>query len=237
MAVVGSAVTGVVSRMQQRLDDLPPNARQRRPFLGTYLRTTEAVGAAVSDGLFEDPEWVERWDVVFAELYLDAHDADIGGGLSRVPRPWRLAFRAPVELPALRHVLLGINAHVNYGLPQALLDMIAPADFADPVLIDRRWRDHERIDTVLAGRVGAEYVQRLGELEVLSAARVVDLVAPGQVLLRLAVAGFGVTLPPPRVTPSSRPSRPSRRAPARPARLPPRSPATLRRRAGRTTRR
>ncbi len=38
---------------------------------------------------------------------------------------------------------------------------------------------------------------RLAELEVLSAARVADLLAPGQVLLRLAVAGFGVTLPPP----------------------------------------
>ena len=31
----------------------------------------------------------------------------------------------------------------------------------------------------------------------LSAARIADLRAPGQVLLRLAVAGFGVVLPPP----------------------------------------
>ncbi len=43
----------------------------------------------------------------------------------------------------------------------------------------------------------AAYAARLGELEVLSAAKVADLLAPGQVLLRLAVAGFGVTLPPP----------------------------------------
>jgi hypothetical protein len=32
----------------------------------------------------------------------------------------------------------------------------------------------------------------LGHLEVLSAARIRDLLAPGQVLLKLAVAGFGV---------------------------------------------
>ena len=38
---------------------------------------------------------------------------------------------------------------------------------------------------------------RLAELELVSAARIVDLLAPGQVLLRLAVAGFGVVLPPP----------------------------------------
>ena len=43
----------------------------------------------------------------------------------------------------------------------------------------------------------AEYERRLGELEVLSAARIADLMQPGQVLLRLAVSGFGVLLPPP----------------------------------------
>jgi hypothetical protein len=41
------------------------------------------------------------------------------------------------------------------------------------------------------------YAVRLAELEVLSAAKIADLLAPGQVLLRLAVAGFGVVLPPP----------------------------------------
>jgi hypothetical protein len=38
---------------------------------------------------------------------------------------------------------------------------------------------------------------RLAELELVSAARIVDLLAPGHVLLRLAVAGSGVVLPPP----------------------------------------
>jgi hypothetical protein len=159
-----------------------------------------------------------------------------------------MAFDAPAELPALRHVLLGINAHVNYDLPQALLAVISDADFEDQVLVARRCRDHERIDAVLASRVAAEddeleagkslldraltplnrlsskrflrearhkvwhntielqrarsesadaFQARLAELEVLAAARIADLLAPGQVLLRLAVAGFGVVLPPP----------------------------------------
>jgi len=240
-------VAEVVARMQDRLDRLPAERARRAAFLGTYLRTTVAVGKAVEDGAFEDPDWVARWDAVFAEFYLDAHDADLAGS-GAVPRPWRLAFDAPDRLPALRHVLLGINAHVNYDLPQAMLAVISPADFTDPVLLGRRQRDHERIDAVLAGRVGAEddqlsaeqslldrvlrplnrlsskrflrearqkvwhnvlelnaarligedvYRRRLGELEVLSAARIADLLAPGQVLLRLAVAGFGVVLPPP----------------------------------------
>jgi hypothetical protein len=37
---------------------------------------------------------------------------------------------------------------------------------------------------------------RLAELELLSAAKISDLLASGQVVLRLAVAGFGVMLPP-----------------------------------------
>jgi len=41
------------------------------------------------------------------------------------------------------------------------------------------------------------YAVRLAELELLSAAKIADLLLPGQVLLRLAVAGFGVSLPPP----------------------------------------
>ena len=41
----------------------------------------------------------------------------------------------------------------------------------------------------------AAYTERLGDLETLSAARVAELVRPGQVLLRLAVHGFGVRLP------------------------------------------
>jgi hypothetical protein len=245
-----SPIADVVARMQQRLDELPEEIAHRRFFLSTYLRTTQAVGKAIDDARFEDPAWVEVWDVKFAELYLQAHDADLatrvgeGGG---PPRPWRLAFDAAADLPALGHVLLGINAHVNYDLPQALLEVISDEDFLDPSLMDRRRRDHERIDGVLSERVAAEdeelaatgvrslldhlltpfnrlasqrflresrqkvwhntfelqrarvagtYEKRLAELEVLSAAKVADLLRPGQVLLRLAVTGFGVTLPP-----------------------------------------
>ena len=249
MTDAARSIGAVVAQMQQRLDSFPPGLEARREFLSTYLRTTEAVGTAIEGGRFEDPAWVEEWDVVFAELYLAALDADLSGD-GRVPRPWRLAFDAPADLPPLRHVLLGINAHINYDLPQALLAVITDEQFADPALLDKRRRDHERIDGVLSGRVAAEddelaaksartlldrvlqplnrrasqrflresrqkvwhntrelqvarlagpdqYAVRLAELEVLSAARIADLLAPGQVLLRLAVAGFGVTLPPP----------------------------------------
>lgn len=150
------------------------------------------------------------------------------------------------ELPALRHILFGMNVHINYDLPQALLAMITDAEFDDPAVVERRSRDHERADSVLFRRVSAEdeliegtrslldriltplnragtkrfvvesrrkvwrnaralslarcrgpdrLQERIGELEQLCAARVNDLVEPGQVILKLARKGFGVLLP------------------------------------------
>ena len=241
-----STIGEVVDQLQQRIDALPPDQVHRRTFITTYQRTTQAVAEAVDAAFFEDPDWVVQWDVAFADLFIVAHDADQMG--DHVPRPWRLAFRADPTLPTIVHLLLGMNAHINYDLPPATLSVITDHDFEDPVLVDRRRRDHERINGILAARVAAEdhaiggarslldriltpanrlssrrflreargkvwlnvaelqrarlegedaYDARLAELELLAAAKIADLLRPGQVLLRLAMTGFGITLPPP----------------------------------------
>ena len=251
MPALPSEIEAVVAALQERIDALPTGLSHRRTFIETYQRTTQAVGAEVAGAGFEDPDWVVRWDVVFADFFLNAHDRDQAGpdhAAAGVPRPWRLAFGANDELPTLVHLLLGMNAHINYDLPQAMLAVIDEDDFTDPVLLDRRRRDHERIDAILASRVAAEdhaiggarslldkiltpanrlssrrmlreargkvwlnvtqlhdarligvetYAARVAELEVLAAAKIADLLRPGQVLLRLATTGFGVVLPPP----------------------------------------
>jgi hypothetical protein len=241
----------LVARMEALLAPLEARGDARRHFHATYLRTTRAVAAELETGGFLDRAWVERWDVAFADLYLDALEADQRG---EVPSgPWKVAFAAADErgttLPPLRHVLLGMNAHINYDLPQALLRVIDDQEFQDPELLARRSADHRHIDTVLAARVGAEdtelgavsgprslldriltpanrlgtkrfleesrakvwanaralalarrqgqdaYTVLLAELERLAARRVADLTEPGQVILKLAVKGFGVLLP------------------------------------------
>jgi hypothetical protein len=244
-----TGIDGLIARMEALLAPLVARADPGRHFLATYLRTTRAVGEELARGGFLDPPWVERWDVAFADLYLDALEVAVAG--RRPPEPWAIAFGAGkrADLPPLRHVLLGMNAHINYDLAQSLLAVISDAEFDDPGLLARRARDHEHIDQVLVARVGAEdaelealtggrglvdrllqpanrlgtrrflkesrakvwanarllaaarrqgpdaYAARLAELERLAAARVADLVAPGQVILKLAVNGFGVRLP------------------------------------------
>ena len=149
----------VIERMTALAGELRQDGDGRLAFHNTYLRTTEAVAQALRDGAFADPEWVDRWDVAFAQLYLDALDAGRRG--EPVPEPWAVAFAAAAQpdLPAVRHILLGMNAHINYDLPQALLAVITDAEFGDPEVRARREADHRRIDEVLSVQVGAEDAQ------------------------------------------------------------------------------
>jgi Family of unknown function (DUF5995) len=144
----------LIARMAALLEPLESAGDKRRYFHATYQRTTIAVAEKIKRGGFADPGWVEVWDVAFAGLYLEALEADLAG---RQPsRPWAIAFGAPAGLPPLRHVLLGMNAHINYDLPQAIVTVISDAQFDDAALIARREADHRAIDGVLASRVAAE---------------------------------------------------------------------------------
>ena len=44
-------------------------------------------------------------------------------------RPWQIAFGAPGDLPTLNHVILGMNANINFDLPQALVMVITDEEF------------------------------------------------------------------------------------------------------------
>jgi hypothetical protein len=155
-------IPALVGRMAADLAELPAGDA-RRFFHATYLRTTRAVAEEIDRDGFLDGPWLERWDIVFTELYLDALHADLRG--APVPRPWRIAFdtaaRQPA-LPPLRHVLLGMNAHINYDLPQALVAVISPAEFDDPEVRRRRAVDHTHVDEVLVARIGAEDAELAG---------------------------------------------------------------------------
>lgn len=153
VTIDGVSIAALITRMEADLAALTATGDRRRYFHGTYLRTTRAVAQEITNNRFEDAAWLERWDVAFADLYLDALTQDVDHG------PWRVAFDTAEQrpdLPPLRHVLLGMNAHINYDLPQALLAVIAPKEFDDPAIRDSRARDHKRIDDVLARRVSAE---------------------------------------------------------------------------------
>lgn len=147
----------VIRRMQRLLAPLEEAGDSRRYFLGVYLRTTLAVDEAIVEGRFVDAAWMGCWDTTFADLYLDA--VEQWSAEHTAPVPWGVAFaanEAADRLPPVRHLLLGMNAHINYDLPQALLTVITDAEFDDPAVLARRQADHRRIDEILASRVPIE---------------------------------------------------------------------------------
>ncbi len=87
----------LIARMAALLGPLQADGDQRRYFHATYQRTTLAVAEEIKRGGFADAEWVERWDVAFADLYLDALEAALAG--RRPSRPWAIAFGAPPACP------------------------------------------------------------------------------------------------------------------------------------------
>ena len=116
----------------------------RRHWHGVYRRGTIAVRDEINRGGFLDAAWLEKWDLVFAGIYLEAMDHwDRGQAPSG---PWQVAFEATRDtaVPPLRHVLLGLNAHVNFDLPQALIKVISDEEFRDPQIMQRRFTDHAR---------------------------------------------------------------------------------------------
>src|SRR5689334_1239277 len=89
----GPVIDELIARMTAMLEPLEGEGDKRRYFHATYMRTTIAVADEIKRGGFADPEWVDRWDVAFADLYLDALEAFRAG--QRPSRPWDIAFSAP----------------------------------------------------------------------------------------------------------------------------------------------
>ena len=255
MTAPRGTIGDVVDRFRESYRPLVAARDEKRHFHAVYMRNTVAVKEDLERGGFLDRVWVEEWDVVFANLYLDALDRWNRGQMPS--EPWRVAFEAArdASISPLHHVLVGLNAHLNYDLPQAFLAVVADDEFEDRELVRRRFRDFKHIDDIVVRRVKEEdlelrkvedpgdrtfvdrlltpfnrmaskrflkearrkvwhnalelskarrlgpdaHAARLAQLEELSEAKVKDLLRPGKVLLRLAVTGYGVVLPPPSV--------------------------------------
>ncbi len=86
-----------------------------------YLKVTEGVRAASAGAVWGRPAWLERLDVVFANLFFAALGTWYTNRPS-VPRAWAALFNARSEkLLRLQFALAGMNAHINHDLPSALV--------------------------------------------------------------------------------------------------------------------
>jgi hypothetical protein len=128
------------------LEDRFVTAEDKRGIFVTAYRTiTLELQRRIGTSRFEDPAWVSRYLLAFANLYRRALHAYEQPGGEPVPRPWQVAFDVAARGPALlmQHLLLGINAHINHDLALGLLEVTI-----DPQRESRR-RDHTAVNEAL----------------------------------------------------------------------------------------
>ncbi len=141
-------VADVVQRMREIDADLPRRDGVAA-FNRVYLQVTELVRERLSDGFFDDPRFMERLDVTFAQLYIDAVDADRAG---REPSPaWAPLFAARRRrgIVPVQFALAGMNAHINGDLALAVVTTCARSR-REPIRIVA---DYERVNELLASVV------------------------------------------------------------------------------------
>jgi hypothetical protein len=99
-------------------------------FAALYHHVAVAFQRAVQTGKFTDPVRMEKLDVVFFNRYLSALEEWQSD--QRCSRCWQVAFDAtPKDGPTVvQHLLLGMNAHIDFDLGIAVADAVPAADLS-----------------------------------------------------------------------------------------------------------
>ena len=141
-----------IDEVIQQLEEIIVRSTRERSRLGffaaLYHKVTIKVREAIAAGQFEDGLRMEQLDVTFANRYLNALDRFVR---SEKPTPcWMLAFEAANRWPPiiLQHLLLGMNAHINFDLG------IAAAQTCPGDQLPSLKRDFDQINVILASLVG-----------------------------------------------------------------------------------
>jgi hypothetical protein len=141
----------VVDRMQSLVSQWEVRADRRATFLSCYMMMTRNMLAALDRHEFGDSAWVAGLLHRFADYYfvaLEAYEQDPAAA----PLVWQLAHNATREHRAfaVQELLLGVNAHINYDLVLALVDLLGPEwDALSDSQREARYADHCRVNDVI----------------------------------------------------------------------------------------
>jgi hypothetical protein len=128
---------------------------RRADFLACYRLMTGNMLVAIDAGEFHDATWVATLLHHFAEYYFVALE-DYERGSAGTPGVWRLTFDTAIQrdVLVLQNLLLGINAHINYDLVLALVDMLEPEwEALTPERRQLRYEDHHHVNDIIGRTV------------------------------------------------------------------------------------
>jgi hypothetical protein len=134
--------------------ELEANQDNRTIFLYCYSMMTSNMLVAIEEQRFHDNEWVERLLHRFADYYFDALTCYECG--DETPAVWQEVHRVSLtkRLHVIQHLLLGVNAHINYDLVLTLYDMLAPEwESLSPEMRRQRYEDHCLVNTIIGDTI------------------------------------------------------------------------------------
>jgi hypothetical protein len=144
-------LSNTIDEVIERLDEIIQTSITERSrngyFAALYKGVTVEIRRGIAEGLFEDGLRMERFDVAFANRYLDALSAHRAG--QETTRSWLFAFESAggSKSVILQHLLLGINAHINLDLGIAAAEISKGGDLA------ALRNDFQKVNDILASRV------------------------------------------------------------------------------------
>ncbi|WP_183560853.1 DUF5995 family protein [Mucilaginibacter sp. SP1R1] len=118
-----TTINQVIDALQAIITDSIATNSRMGYFAALYYRVTASVRDGIASGQFENGARMEKFDVVFANRYLDAFNA--WKNKQPLSASWQAAFEAADSSSTLilQHLLLGMNAHINLDLGIAAVEV------------------------------------------------------------------------------------------------------------------
>lgn len=117
-----------IDEVIEKLDLIIDQSIKHNNYLGifayVYQRTTIEIKDGIAKGRFQNPHLMEKFDVVFANLYIEAYQ-NFENNIT-VSKSWAYSFNSKDDsLTIIQHILLGMNAHINLDLAVAAAKVTA----------------------------------------------------------------------------------------------------------------
>jgi len=116
-------IDDVITALDHIIAESISNKSRLGYFAALYLKVTKAVKEGIESGQFSDGKQLGELDVMFANRYLEAYSQ--WKNKQPTSKSWAIAFEEAEssQVLILQHLLLGMNAHINFDLGIAAADV------------------------------------------------------------------------------------------------------------------
>jgi Family of unknown function (DUF5995) len=146
-ALDGHAAVDEVLRILSALQDVfAGSGSPATGFHHLYVATTTEIAERLTAGAFEAPAFICALDARFAVRYLSAVRAMATG--ADVPRSWRVVLDGDTDASLMARTAAGVNAHINFDLPFALLATLRGAPVFPDASSSPEYRDYLQVNEI-----------------------------------------------------------------------------------------